>query len=213
MRVPILYLFSIGLLLGCDQMPVESTEQTLSPAAGRSALYQLQFITETDQGEITSALFPANGVALNTRDPWKNLTVDGAALTLVNYTHGDWSICAPNPGRDVPVTWDIAGTDPLRSFAGNWQGEVKLWRSRGGLNLAFEGSRTDGAGAIRNVVTNNNLVYEERGEGDSYFLLRFTNARMGFGSLSTPDGGGSLGQLEGYEAACANLSLKATRIP
>jgi hypothetical protein len=213
MRSPAFYLFSMGLLFGCDQMPVEPAQPTPSLAAGGSALYRLQFIVETNQGEITSAPFPANGVALNTRDPWKQLTVNGAALSLNNYTHGDWSICAPDPGRDVPVTWDIAGTAPVRSFAGGWLGEVKLWRGRSGVNLAFEGSRTNGPGAIKNVVTNNNVVYEERGVGDSYFLIRFTNARMGFGSLSTPDGGGTLGQLEGYEAACANFSLKATRIP
>jgi len=208
-------LFAAMFLIGCNTSSTGIDDASGVPhlAQAGSALYQLQFIAETNQGEITSAPFPANGVALNTRDPWRNLTVDGAALSLNNYTSGDWSTCAANQSRDVQVNWDIAGTSPVRSFAGGWHGELKLWRGRSGLNLAFAGPRTDGPGEISNVVTNNNVVYEERGAGDSYFLLRFTNARMGFGSLSTPDGGGTLGQLEGYETACANFLLKATRMP
>jgi hypothetical protein len=208
-------LFAAAFLISCetDSTGVDDAIGKPDLAGAGSALYQLQFIVETNQGEITSPPFPASGVALNTRDPWKNLTVGGAALSLNNSTHGDWSTCAANQSRDVQVNWDITGTMPVRSFAGSWHGELKLWRGRSGVNLAFAGRRTDGPGEISNVVTNNNAVYEERGAGDSYFLLRFTNARMGFGSLSTPDGGGTLGQLEGYETACANFSLKATRMP
>lgn len=207
-------LLAATFLIGCETSSTGVEDAFGGPDLARtgSALYQLQFIAETDQGEITSPPFPLNGVALNTRDPWRNLTVDGAALSLNNYTHGDWSICAANQTRDVQVNWEIDGTTPVRSFAGSWQGELKLWRDRSGLNLAFEGARTDGPGEIKNVVTNNNAVYEERGTDDSYFLIRFTNARMGFGSLSTPDDAGTLGQLEGYETACANFSLRATRI-
>jgi hypothetical protein len=207
----------VALVLGCGPSSTgiddgASVQPNLTQSAA-SARYQLQFIVETNQGEITSPPFPAAGIALNARDPWKQLTVNGAPLSLNNYTHGDWWAPTCSAYQDVQVNWDIAGTAPVRSFAGNWLGEVKVWRSRTAVNLAFAGSRTDGAGEIRNVVTNNNAVYEERGSGDSYFLIRFTNARMGFGSLSSPDGSGTLGQLPGYEAACANFSLKATRIP
>lgn len=184
----------------------------LAQSAG-SARYQLQFIVETNEGEITSAPFPSGGVALNTRDPWRNLSVSAVPLSLNNYTHGDWSAdeCAEYP--DTRVNWDIAGTTPVRSFAGSWLGDLSVWRGRTGVNLSFAGGRVGGPGQISNVVTNNNAVYEERGPGDAYFLLRFTNARMGFGSPSSPDGNGTLAALPGYEAACANFSLKATRLP
>jgi hypothetical protein len=207
------------LLAGCGA-PATGVEATTADvpnlaqtASGGSARYSLQFIVETNQGEITSPPFPANGVALNTTDPWRHLKVAGVPLSLNNFTHGDWWATPCSTYQDTQVNWDIAGTSPIRSFAGGWLGDLEIWRGRAGVNLAFAGSRTGGAGEIRNVVNNNNVVYEERGSGDGYFLIRFTNARMGFGSLSTPDGNGSLGTLSGYEAACANFSLKATRLP
>jgi hypothetical protein len=204
-----------AFLVACGTSSTGVEEERLDPGLAQSAgsaRYQLQFIVETNQGEITSAPFPSGGIALNTRDPWKQLTVNGSPISLNNYTRGEWSAPTCAEYQDVRVGWDIGGTAPVRSFAGSWLGEVKVWRGRTGVNLAFAGMRTDGPGEIRNVVTNNNAVYEERGAGDSYFLIRFTNARMGFGSLSTPDGSGTLGELPGYEAACANFSLKATRV-
>lgn len=206
----------VALLVACETSTgvehATSTGPELAQSGG-TARYQLQFIVETNQGEITSAPFPAGGIALNTKDPWRQLSVSGAPLSLNNYTHGDWTSaeCAEYP--DVQVTWDIAGTSPVRSFAGSWLGNLNVWRNRAGVNLSFAGGRVGGSGSIDNVVTNNNAAYEERGPGDSYFLLRFTDARMGFGSPSSPDGNGTLALLPGYEAACANFSLKATRLP
>ena len=140
-------LFVAALLIGCNTQSTGLEDSLSGPdlAPGGSSLYQLQFIVETNQGEITSPPFPANGIALNTKDPWKNLTVNGAALSLNNYTHGDWSICAAGQTRDVQVNWDIDGATPVRSFAGSWQGELKLWRGRSVLNLAFAGPRLLGA--------------------------------------------------------------------
>ena len=207
-------------LAGCEESPT-ATPASPDPAiatASRGPLYQLQFVVidPLTEGEITSAPFPAGGVSLNTKDPWRQLDVRSVFLALNDPTHGRWTsgTCASYSTSDVWVNWTIARTDPPRSFAGGWMGELSIWRSRWGMNLAFEGARSDGApGQIRNVATNNNTVQEERGPGDAWFRLRFTDARMGFGSLSSPDGGGTLGELPGYEAACANFSILATRLP
>jgi hypothetical protein len=213
---PILLFSLAAVLLGCgkpstgveDERSVSDLAQSAS-----SARYQLQFIVETNQGEITSAPFPSGGIGLNTKDPWRQLSVAAVPISLNNYTHGDWASHECAEYADIRVNWDIAGTSPVRSFAGSWLGELRVWRGRTGLNLAFAGGRVGGPGQISNVVTNNNAAYEERGPGDSYFLLRLTDARMGFGSPSSPDGNGTLAALPGYEAACANFSLKATRLP
>jgi len=218
MRVQILSAISlVAILASCDTPPTSADGAVaavpdLAQAAG-SGRYQLQFIIETNEGEIASPPFPSGGVALNTKDPWRQLSVSGVLLSLNNYTHGDWTSQECAEYQDVRVNWDIAGTSPVRSFLGSWSGDLSVWRNRAGVNLSFVGPRVGGAGQISNVVTNNNAAYEERGAGDSYFLLRFTNARMGFGSPSSPDGNGTLAGLPGYEAACANFTLKATRVP
>ena len=207
-------------LAGCDEPPTSAAPDP-EPAAAKASpgyLYQLQFVVEDplSQGEITSAPFPSEGVSLNTRDPWRQVTVGAVSLSLNDTTHGQWTsgTCASYSDTDVWVNWAIARTDPVRSFAGGWTGNLSIWRSRSGMNLAFEGMRSDGrAGEIRNVATNNNLVEEQRGPGEAWFRLRFTDARMGFGSLSSTDGAGTLGELPGYEAACANFSIVATRLP
>lgn len=202
----------------------------LGPAAAKgggagTGLYQIRFTwTRTDasgnpmEGEIQSDWFPAAGTALNTNDPWRSLSVKDAVLQLVNHTHGDYSTgTSCTRFADVKVDWDIAGTatatsDP-RSFAGPWAGQMDISRSRGGINWYFAGNRISGGGEIRNIASNGNTPLESRDPtgGGGWFQLEFTNARLGFGSGSSPDGQGTLLDLPGYEAACANFTVRAEK--
>lgn len=190
----------------------DSAELAKASGGGTSSLYQLRFIVEdATQGEITSDFFPAGGVKLNTKDPWANLSVSGATWGFNNFTHGTWGAgkCIHD---DVRVTWDVAGTSPVRSFAGAWSGTVSFWRNRG-MNFYLEAPAADNGGrAIQNIASNHNEAQETRASDKSWFRIRFTNARLGFGGASSPDGNGTLADLAGYEAACANFTVEAVRI-
>jgi hypothetical protein len=65
-----------------------------APGGGSAPRYKLRFITGESSrvdGEIQSGWFPDTGVVLNTKAPWKSLTVRGATIDLVNYTNGIWT--------------------------------------------------------------------------------------------------------------------------
>lgn len=178
--------------------------------------YQLRFVV-TDpvaEGEIVSEPFPEGGVTLDLRDPFKRLDVWGARWDFVNYTHGVRGQGTCGPSNPAVIDWDIAGTEPVRSFAGSWEGSLSLWKTRGTANLALSGVRVGGPGAITpNAVTNENLVVESRAADDSWFEIRFAHARLAFGGDASPDGLGDLHALPGYEDACVNLTLRAERMP
>ena len=220
----------------CQDQPL-AVEPTASPTLAKtssSARYQLQFVA-TDLatgGEIKSGPFPVDGVVLNVNDPWRQLTAAGAVVTLTGPTHGVRSRdFAGDPaaytGRcrfdaDVDVNWDIADASSggylSRSFAGQWLMTVGISRDRNGVNFYLAGPRQawpngePGSGSIQNIASNGNRPTESRSNDGSEFTIEFTDARLGFGSPSSPDGAGTLADLPGYETACANFKLVATRI-
>src|SRR6476469_7856324 len=109
-----------GVALGPPSRPIAS--QAVQSAATKYKLRFVSGVNPAGDGEIQSPWFPDAGVTLNTRSPWKNLTISGATITLVNFTHGDWAAanCATFFDKGYPVnvtTWDIAGTNPVLSFA------------------------------------------------------------------------------------------------
>lgn len=187
----------------------------LAAAQSGGGLYQLQFITEDPQtqGEITSEPFPAGGVQLNERDPWRDLEVP-AAWSLNNYTHGSWGQGTCTRG-EAPVNWDIAGTDPVRSFAGSWAGTLKFWRNRG-MHFYLDGNRTSGIGGIHNIASNRNAAIEDEGvdsiTGKRWFKITFQDAGMKFGGPSYPDDQGTLSETAEVEAACGNFVVLATEM-
>ena len=207
---------ALVLAVACADAP--SSPATAEPSLGKTtetARYKLQFIIDRPglEGEITSAEFPANGVALNTADPWKSLKVSGALVTLTSPTHGDWASLKCSQFGDRKVEWVIANTPEERTFAGDWILNVSTQRDRkGNISLYMDGPRAEGAegGGIHNVATTGPA--EESNVGDAEFRLTFTNARMGFGSNSYPDDLGTLSNLPGYEAACANFTLVARKV-
>lgn len=186
-----------------------------SGGGGGSVRYQLRFIVEDEtQGEITSGFFPAAGVQLNAKDPWKNLSISGADWTFNNHTNGTRGEGSCTVATDVDVNWEIAGTDPVRTFVGNWHGTVSLWRQGNYMNFYFEGARPDNAAAvIQNIASNANRPAETSASDGSWYRIRFTSARLGFGSRSSPDGEGTVADLPGYESACANFTIEAVRMP
>lgn len=225
LRTCICALFGLLVMPACrdplagldDSSPVQG-----SAAAGGGTRYQLRFVygvNPAGDGEIQSGWFPDTGITLNTRTPWKNLVVAGAPIALVNFTHGNWAsgTCGTFvTTKSINVTtWDITGTDPLLSFAGNWRGALTVWQS-GGTNVAFDGDRvmddvvTPAAGGIHNVVSNGNRAIESRdptGNND-WFQLELRDAVLKFGSASSADGSSNPG---GVEVACANFTLLARR--
>ena len=218
------------LLAACADAP--SSPATGAPDLGKTtatALYQLEFVVERDgttpypdgttpgpvEGEIRSGLFPEGGIALNTADPWKSLKAAGALVTLTSPTHGRRSL-----GRcgafldDTEVTWELEEA-PHLSFKGSWMMSVSTQRGRdGNISLYLSGSRIEGAasGSIPSVATTGPVVESKAGDA-SWFKLTFTDARLGFGSKSSPDGELLLESLLGYESACVNFTLLAKRIP
>ena len=120
--------------------------------------------------------------------------------------------------NEVIVDWNIA-TAPTRSFAGDWLMTVSTSRDRSGtVNFYLAGPRvvdgvaSESKGNIRNIASNGNAAVETRAADASWFAIEFKNALLGFGSLSTPDGNGTLSLLPGYETACANFKLEAVRM-
>ena len=98
--------------------------------------YSLRFVaglSEQEDGEIQSGWFPDSGVTLNPRTPWKSLTVHGARIDLVNFTHGRWThgTCATfSSSASINITnWDVATTIPVVSFAGQWYGTLVVSQS------------------------------------------------------------------------------------
>src|SRR5689334_15982541 len=138
-----------GTVLG----PASRSIVQAAPSGGTK--YKLRVVSGVNpagDGEIQSPWFPDAGVTLNTRSPWKSLTISGATITLVNYTHGDWSAasCAGFFNKGYPVnvtTWDIASTAPVLSFAGSWYGTLTISQTSSS-GVAFDGDRV-----IDGVVT------------------------------------------------------------
>jgi hypothetical protein len=180
-------------------------------------LYKLRFIQGVNpagDGEIQSDWFPVDGITLNTRTPWKSLTINGATIGLVNYTHGDWPTCESfNHSYVIRQTnWDIAGTSPVLSYAGTWFGALTV--SNGGL--AFDGDRlvdgvlTPSAGGIHNVVSvvSSSVETKDPTGNNDWFQLDVRNAALKFGSASRADG---VTGLMGVAVSCANFTLLAKK--
>ena len=202
--------------------PAIISERSMSPQVSAATLYKLRLITGVTvagDGELQSDWFPDAGIALNTRAPWKSLTVSGATIDLVNFTHGDWTAGNCDSFRttmSISITnWDIAGTSPVRSFAGKWRGSFGVSQTSG-TTVSFDGDRvvdgvvTQSAGGIHNVVTNGNAAIETKDPSASndWFRLEIRNAAVKFGSASSPDGQGNP---VGVEVACANFSIEARK--
>lgn len=154
-------------------------------------------VTTPTEGEITSDWFPAGGTTLNTKDPWRQLSVPGAVVTLTDGTHGQRGQGTCRFPEDVDVNWTIATAAP-RSFAGNWSLEVATSRDWNGVNFYLEGPRVGGApGVIQNIASNRNQPTEMRDPSgaNAWFQIEFTNTRLGLGSRSSPDGLGTLADL------------------
>ena len=92
----------LGLALAVIAACSDAADTSLAPSSDVGAImaaqaapkYKLRFVSDVNpagDGEIQSPWFPDAGVTLNARSPWKSLTVTGASISLVNYTHGDWS--------------------------------------------------------------------------------------------------------------------------
>src|SRR5688500_4953587 len=101
-----------------------------APGGGSAPRYKLRFINRVNMqgdGEIQSGWFPDTGVVLNTKTPWKSLTVRGATIDLVNDTHGSWTsgTCATFTSSATinRTTWDVGG-NPMVSFQGRWFGTL-----------------------------------------------------------------------------------------
>jgi hypothetical protein len=223
----VITLTTLAVLAACDDPTPGSllgpTRASMALATGASTTrYKLQFaspINPAGDGELQSGWFPDTGVTLNTRAPWKSLTVGGATISLVNFTHGKWTAgtCATfTTSKSINITnWDIAGTNPVLSFAGMWFGTVSTSQTTG-TSVYFDGDRmvndvvTPSAGGIHNVASNGNQAYESKdptGNND-WFQLEIRNAFMKFGSASSPDG---VDNPLGVEVACANFTLMAKK--
>jgi hypothetical protein len=196
---------------------------TPNAAAQPATKYKLRFVygvNPVGDGEIQSPWFPDAGLTLNTRSPWKSLSVSAATISLVNSTHGDWSAptCATFLSRGYPTSvsnWDIAGTNPVLSYAGSWFGTLSISQAKG-TSVAFDGDRlvngvvTPSAGGIHNVVTNGNAAVESSdptGNSD-WFRIQLSNVGMQFGSASRPDG---VTNPVGAEVSCANFTIEARK--
>jgi hypothetical protein len=214
-------------LAACADGPtvLPSVEPFLAKGGGGGAtLYKLRFIAGVNpagDGEIVSDWFPAAGIAMDARAPWRSVSASNATVNLVNFTHGSWTggTCATYSSAFTinPTNWDIAGTNPVRSFAGTWFGTVGVSRSAGGgYGLGFDGDRvvngvvTPAGGGIHNVLAQGNQVIQTKdpsGNND-WFQIEFRDAFFAFGSASSPDGNGNP---EGVEVACFNATVLAMR--
>jgi hypothetical protein len=226
-RITAAMALALAVLAACSD-PTASSRVASVPlgpnaAAQLATKYKLRFVVGVNpagDGEIQSPWFPDAGLTLNTRSPWKSVSVSGATIDLVNFTHGDWSAptCATFLDRAYPVsvtTWDIAATVPLLSYAGSWYGTLSVSQTKG-TSLGFDGDRlvdgivTPSAGGIHNVVTNGNAAVESRdptGNND-WFRIELRDAGMQFGSASSPDG---VSNPQGAEVACANFTIEARK--
>jgi len=210
------------LACGDPADPAMSPPPSVAVQTSVSTLYKLRFITGVNpagDGEIQSGWFPDAGMALNTRAPWKSVTVNPATIDLVNFTHGSWTAggCATfRIAKSINVTnWDIAGTSPVLTFAGTWRGALSISQTAG-TGVAFDGDRavsgvlTPGAGGIHNVVGNGTTIETRDPTGNNdWFRLEIRDAAMKFGSASSPDG---ITNPVGVEVACANFTIEARKL-
>jgi len=206
-----------GVVLGPPSQPIAS--QVAQPNGTKYKLRFVSGVNPAGDGEIQSLWFPNAGVTLNTRSPWKGLTVSGATITLVNSTHGDWSAtsCASFFDKGYPVnvtTWDVASTAPVLSFAGSWYGTLTISQTSG-TSVAFDGDRvvdgvvTPSAGGIHNVVGGNSAVETRDPTGNNdWFRIELRDTGLKFGSDSSPDG---ISNPVGAEVACANFTIEARK--
>ena len=220
---------AVVIVAACTERP--PTSLTLSseallakgPGGGGTSLYKVRFIsgvTPAGDGEITSDWFPAAGISVSTNNPWRQIVLSGITIDLNNFTHGDIGQggCATfiaNYGLPLNLAnWDIAGTDPTRSYAGSWKGGLTI---KSGY-LAFDGDRlvggvvTPGAGGIHNAVTQQNATIETEGPNNDWFRQEVRNAGFKFSGASTPDGAPTTDS----EMACMNYTIelrKASLIP
>jgi hypothetical protein len=210
--------------LGCGDPagPAKGPLATVAVLASASTLYQLRFITGVNpagDGEMQSGWFPDAGIALNTRAPWKSVTVNAATIDLVNFTHGSWTAgaCATfTSTKPINITnWDIAGTSPALTFAGTWRGTLTTSQTAG-TRVLFDGDRvvngvaTPAAGGIHNVVAGGTTIESRDPTGNNdWFRLELRDASMKFGSASSPDG---LTNPLGVEVACANFTIEARKL-
>jgi len=212
-------------LFGCSDPAAPSRHSVPSATlqATVATLYKLRFISGVNpagDGELQSEWFPDAGIALNTRAPWKSVSVGAANIDLVNFTHGSWTAggCATfRTAKSINVTnWDIAGTSPVLTFAGTWRGTLSISQSVGAGGLAFDGDRvvsgvvTPGAGGIHNVVGSGTSIETKDPTGNNdWFRLEIRDAALKFGSASSPDG---LTNPVGVEVACANFTIEARKL-
>jgi hypothetical protein len=213
----------VGAVSACaDTTPTAvplSTEPGLAKGGGGgggTTLYKARLIVHTigEEGEVTTDWFPPAGYSISVNNPWRQVSIPNVTLSLNNYTHGDFALgqCAVFVANfALPWSlsnWDIAGTDPVLSYAGTWSGTVTFGKGY----FAFDGDRVGGSGGIHNVVTQNNAVVETVGPNKDWFRQEVRNAPFKFGSASTPDGA----PLENSELACVNYTIelrKASLIP
>ena len=186
-------------------------------SGGGAVLYKARLIAGvigSGDGEITSDWFPAAGFSISASNPWKSVSFPNETLYLNNFTHGDFTqgqcavFVANFEFRWNLSNWDIAGTDPIGSYAGTWRGTVSFGKG----SFAFDGDRVGGAGGIHNVVTQNNSFVETVGPNKDWFRQEVRNAPFKFGSASAPEGE----PLQYAEIACANYTIelrKAALIP
>jgi len=206
-----------GVALGPPSRPIAS--QAVQSSGTKYKLRFVSGVNPAGDGEIQSPWFPDAGVTLNARSPWKSLTVTGASISLVNYTHGDWSVtsCAGFFNKGYPVnvtTWDIASTIPLLSFAGSWYGTLTISQTSS-TGIGFDGDRvvdgvvTPSAGGIHNVVGGNTAIETRDPTGNNdWFRIELRNTGLKFGSASSPDG---ISNPVGAEVACANFTIEARK--
>jgi hypothetical protein len=244
-------LFTLLALAACSMDSHPTAPDGFSPAfakppsgggGGSTTLYQLQFVDESTltiaydhgvippQGEITSPTFPAGGISMNTKDPWRSVSVPGiGVIELTEPTHADLGSSSCNPPYAATVKL-VSAADPSQggwsypmtgypSFAGSWTGDLTISAERGGgtHGLGFAGYRTGSVdqsdGAIQNVLSQGNTALQWRAADDSWFLIRFTNAPFAFGSASTPDGVTPYSAPgTGKKLGCANFAVLATRM-
>jgi len=216
----------LSCALACSDAPSAPSPvgSTVSAAKSPSPVtrYKLRFVSGVNQlgdGEIQSDWFPDTGIVLNTRSPWKSIVAPSTSIDLLNSTHGHWNAgtCATfRSSAPINVTsWDLAGTSPVLSFSGRWQGTLAITQMTG-TSVSFDGDRVVGgsvtpdAGGIHNVVTNGNQGYETKDPSgkDDWFQLEIRDAALKFGSASTPDG---VSNPAGVEVACASFTIRATK--
>lgn len=218
---------------------MDAAQQPLAAKAGGGttrALYRLHFV---DGGGIVSAPFPAEGVLLNVSDPWRSVAAVGL-VELRNLTAADGTVhaggtfgqggtCRDRKDIDAQMAgWNLTNSTRgvAYTFAGTWRGEVALNRDRNGnYNFYLQGPAVrasgdgngDGmpdGGEIRNIASNHNTVSTTIENNGARHTITFTQAGLGFGSPSSPDGVITLGDatLPLYEIACASFTIVAERM-